>query len=95
MMKPRHSKLNLVAQCAAALVLLGIAGCSGQQTPSTTQAAENKVAMNFDLGQCQEVGASLYQCPASAKAMCDQGANRGDIECVKVDDNGVLIRAGR
>ncbi len=90
----RRSKLNLFVRCGAAVLLLGMAACSGQQPPSAAEAAGNQVAMNFDLNTCQQLGPGLYQCPGSDKPICDPGYNKGDVECVKVDKNGVLIHTG-
>lgn len=87
-------KLDLVLRCGAGLMLLGMVACSGQQPPPAAESAGNQVAMNFDLGTCQQLSPGLYQCPGSDKAICDPGYNKGDVECIKVDKNGVLIREG-
>jgi hypothetical protein len=50
--------------------------------------------MNFDLNACQQLGPSLYQCPGSDNPICDPGYNKGDVDCIKVDKSGVLIREG-
>lgn len=53
-----------------------------------------QTAMTFDLNACQNVGPGLFQCPASYKPICEPGYNRGDVTCLNVDENGVLIRQG-
>lgn len=70
----------------------GNGACSGQQAPSAAGTTGNQVAMNFDLNACENLGPGLYRCPGSDKPICDPGYNKGDVECLKVDKNGVLIR---
>lgn len=80
--------------CAVGLGALILVGCSSQpDTP--TEAAGNQVAMSFDLSKCESLGPSLYQCPGSDKAICTPEYNRGDVECVKADEHGVLIQNNR
>lgn len=90
------NSLGLAITLCAGLLVLAIAGCSGQQTPAASgeSPAGNQVAMSFDLNACQQLGPSLYQCPGSDKPICDPGYNKGDIECVRVDKSGVLVRQG-
>lgn len=89
----RRSKLVLLGLGTGTL-LLGMVGCSGQQPAPPAESKGNQVAMNFDLNACQNVGPGLYQCPGSDKPICDPGYNKGDVDCLKVDKNGVLIRQG-
>lgn len=90
----RCCNLKLLMGCGAGLLLLGMVACSGQQAPSAAGTTGNQVAMNFDLNACENLGPGLYRCPGSDKPICDPGYNKGDVECLKVDKNGVLIREG-
>lgn len=85
---------GVMAFFAAGALMLLTSACSGQQQPenAAATAAGNQTAMSFDLNACQQLGPSLYQCPGSDKPICDPGYNKGDVECVKVDKNGVLIQ---
>ncbi len=104
--KPGQNSLRVVLSVGAALFMLPVFAClaqegssqqaPGQQAPAppTESAAGNQVALSFDLNTCQQLGPGLYQCPGSDKPICDPGYNKGDVDCVKVDKNGVLIRQG-
>jgi hypothetical protein len=85
---------GVMAFFAAGALMLLTSACSGQQQPESAAAtaAGNQTTMSFDLNACQQLGPSLYQCPGSDKPICDTGYNKGDVECLKVDENGVLIQ---
>lgn len=86
--------IGVIARLSLAAMVVGvlaIAGCSAQpETP--TQAQANQIAMNFDLSKCEVLEPSLYRCPGSDKSICTPGFARADIECLKADNNGVLIQ---
>ncbi len=102
--RQRASTLPLALGMGAALLLTLASTSFGQdasgQQPSTQpappasteSAAGNQVALSFDLGTCQQLGPGLYQCPSSDKPICDPGYNKGDVDCIRIDANGVLIK---
>ncbi len=65
---------------------------SAQQPSASGNGSAAETVMNFDLNSCQQVGPGLYQCPGSDKPICDPSYDRGDVDCLRVDQNGVLIR---
>lgn len=90
-------KLGFVTGIGAAALALALSACAGGQQSSAASngsASEGQVAMNFDLNACRQLGPNLYQCPGSDKPICDPGYNKGDVDCIRVDKNGVLIRQG-
>lgn len=100
-MKNRTSSLNAgeIAKRAispiAVLGLLALAGCSSYTPPSAaTQAALAKTELHFNLGECQQLEANLYKCPASDKAICNPDYN-GQAECVRIGPKGsVFVQSG-
>jgi len=87
----RKSVEVVMALLAAGSLAVALSSCSGQQESAQT-AANNVIAMKFDLGQCQQLSPSLYKCPALDKPLCDPGYNKADVICVKVDSTGVVLQ---
>jgi len=79
----------------AALGLLALAGCSSYEPPSAAQqAALAKTELHFNLGECQQLDANLYKCPAADKPICNPDYN-GQAECVRIGPKGsVFVQSG-
>jgi len=76
------------------LALLALLGCSTSEPSAATQAGLAKVELHFDLNQCQDLGAGLYECPASDKPICNPDYN-GQVECVRIGPKGsVFVQSG-
>lgn len=92
-MKIRKTVALLAVSSVIAVFALALSACSQQAPPPPAQtAAANQTAMNFDLNKCQQMAPHLYKCPGSDKPICDPAYNKGNVECLKVDANGVLIQ---
>jgi hypothetical protein len=76
---------------AAAALAASMSACSSQPQPGAT-AGGNQVALKFDLSQCQQISPNLFKCPAIDKPLCTAAYNKGDVICVKVDENGVVVQ---
>ena len=82
---------SLAALFGVAAMAATISACSSQSQPPQSNAG-NQVAMRFDLSQCQQISPNLFKCPAVDKPICDPGYNKGDVICVKVDKDGVVLQ---
>ncbi len=76
----------LVTVLAAAL-----GACAGATTPSGANSAAQKVALNFDLSQCQPMGANMYKCPAVDKPICSPDYAPSSFECVQIGKKGSVF----
>ena len=79
----------------AAGVLLALGGCSSSSMPSTAeQKALANTELHFNLGECQQLDANLYKCPAADKPICNPDYN-GQMECIRVGPKGsVFVQSG-
>ncbi len=78
----------------ATLGLLALAGCSASEPPPAQQAAMAKTELHFNLGECQQLEANLYKCPAADKPICNPDYN-GQAECVRIGPKGsVYVQSG-
>jgi hypothetical protein len=76
------------------LGLLALAGCSASEPPPAQQAAMAKTELHFNLGECQQLEANLYKCPAADKPICNPDYN-GQAECVRIGPKGsVYVQSG-
>lgn len=64
----------------AVLGFLALGGCSSSTPPPAEQAALAKTELHFNLGECQQLEANLYKCPAVDKPICNPDCN-GQAEC--------------
>jgi hypothetical protein len=79
------------ASVALGLVSLAIqAGCASTP-PTPAQAAAERVEMNFDISQCQELEPNLYRCPSIDKPLCNPDFARADVDCVRITKTGHVI----
>ena len=76
------------------LGMLALAGCSSSEPSATQQAALAKTELHFNLGECQQLDANLYKCPAADKPICNPDYN-GQAECVRIGPKGsVFVQSG-
>ncbi len=88
----RIAKRTVLAM--AVLGLLALGGCSSSTPPPAEEAAIKKTELHFNLGECQQLEANLYKCPASDKAICSPDYN-GQAECVRIGPKGsVFVQSG-
>ena len=90
-MTTRSGRLAVALIGLAAGLTVAMSACSSQ-SEAPQNAGGNQVAMKFDLSKCQQISPNLFQCPAVDKPICDPGYNKGDVICVKVDKDGVVIQ---
>jgi hypothetical protein len=83
----------LTRRAAAGLVALGLlvqAGCAS--TPATpAQVAADRVEMNFDISQCQQLEPNLYRCPSIDKPLCNPDYGGTEVDCVRITKTGHVI----
>jgi len=79
----------------AVLGFLALGGCSSYTPPPPAeQAAMAKTELHFNLGECQQLQANLYKCPAADKPICNPDYN-GQAECIRIGPKGsVFIQSG-
>jgi hypothetical protein len=78
----------------AVLGLLALGGCSSSEPSAATQAGLARVELHFNLGECQQLEAGLYKCPAADKPICNPDYN-GQAECVRIGPKGsVFVQSG-
>lgn len=86
--KEKAVKRSIVAIATAMLLALG--GCSSS-TPSTAeQKALANTELHFNLGECQQLDANLYKCPAADKPICNPDYN-GQVECIRIGPKGSVF----
>ncbi len=74
--------------------LLALGGCSSSTPAPAQEAAIKQTELHFNLGECQQLSANLYKCPASDKPICSPDYN-GQAECVRIGPKGsVFVQSG-
>lgn len=86
--KEKAVKRSMVAIATAMLLALGGRSSS---TPSTAeQKALANTELHFNLGECQQLDANLYKCPAADKPICNPDYN-GQVECIRIGPKGSVF----
>lgn len=85
-------KPSIIALAAGVLLTLG--GCSSSMPSTAEQKALANTELHFNLGECQQLDANLYKCPAADKPICNPDYN-GQMECVRIGPKGsVFVQSG-
>jgi hypothetical protein len=85
-------KPSIIAIAAGVLLTLG--GCSSSMPSTAEQKALANTELHFNLGECQQLDANLYKCPAADKPICNPDYN-GQVECIRIGPKGsVFIQSG-
>lgn len=85
-------KPSIIAIAAAVLLTLG--GCSSSMPSTAEQKALANTELHFNLGECQQLDANLYKCPAADKPICNPDYN-GQVECIRIGPKGsVFVQSG-
>ena len=88
----RVLKRSIIAIAAGVLLTLG--GCSSSMPSSAEQKALATTELHFNLGECQQLDANLYKCPAADKPICNPDYN-GQMECIRVGPKGsIFVQSG-
>ncbi|HUO04118.1 MAG TPA: hypothetical protein VMU16_02865 [Candidatus Binataceae bacterium] len=87
---------NIAGAIAAAgmVAMLFASGCSSSEPSPAVQAALAKTELHFNLGECQQLDADLFKCPAVDKPICNPDYN-GQAECIRIGPKGsVFVQSG-
>jgi hypothetical protein len=85
-------KPSIIAIAAGVLLTLG--GCSSSMPSAAEQKALANTELHFNLGECQQLEANLYKCPAADKPICSPDYN-GQAECVRIGPKGsIFVQSG-
>jgi hypothetical protein len=88
----RVLKPSIIAIAAGVLLTLG--GCSSSMPSTAEQKALANTELHFNLGECQQLDANLYKCPAADKPICNPDYN-GQMECIRIGPKGsVFVQSG-
>ncbi len=80
---------RMIFRSALVTILAGTLGaCAGATTAGGANAAAQRVALNFDLSQCQPMGPNMYKCPAVDKPICSPSYAPSSFECVQIGKKG-------
>ena len=86
----RTAKRTISAIAVVGLLALGGCSSSASAPPPAQEAAMKQTELHFNLGECQQLGANLYKCPASDKPICNPDYN-GQVECIRIGPKGSVF----